>query len=47
MPKYKVTLEITTELNPNKWNWSELLELSYQGEELNWVEIEKMEEANV
>ena len=44
MTKYRITLEITTELNPNKWNWSELLDLSYEGEELNWIDIEKAEE---
>ena len=26
--KYTIMLEITTNLNPNKWNWHELLDLS-------------------
>lgn len=36
---YIVTLELTTDANPNKWNWSELLDLS--PEETLFVEIGK------
>ena len=31
--KYKVTLEITTESDPNEWNWHEMLDLSQEGED--------------
>ena len=47
MRKWKVELEITTDLNPNKWNWSELLDLQYEGEELNWVDVEEIKEVRI
>jgi hypothetical protein len=45
MTKYKITLELTTEYNPNKWNWHEVLDL-YPDEEL-FVAVEEMEKENV
>ena len=38
MAKYQVTLEIDTPLNPNKWNWWEILDLNSDEEALSvWV----------
>ena len=45
MTKYKITLELTTEYNPNKWNWHEVLDL-YPDEEL-FVAVEEMEKEDV
>jgi hypothetical protein len=40
MRKYEVTLTITTDLNPGKWNWHELIGL--EGEEEMFVEVEEV-----
>lgn len=38
MAKYEVVLEIDTPLNPNKWNWWEILDLNPGEESLGvWV----------
>ncbi len=43
--KYVVTLEIDTPLNPNKWNWWEILDLNPEEEQLSvWVEKEDKSE---
>lgn len=45
MSKYVVTLEIDTPLNPNKWNWWEILDLNPEEEQLSvWVEKEDKSE---
>ena len=45
MAKYRVTLEIETNWNPNKWNWHELLDLpSEEGEDLLSVDVEQLKE---
>ena len=43
MRTYEVKLTIKTELNPNKWNWHELVGI--EGEEEMFVEVEEV--ANV
>jgi hypothetical protein len=44
MTKYKITLELTTEYDPNEWNWHEIVGL-YPDEEL-FVAVEEMEKVN-
>jgi hypothetical protein len=44
MNKFKIILELTTEYNPNSWNWHEMLEL-HTNEEL-FVQVENMEMSN-
>ena len=39
--KYLIQIELTTELNPNKWNWHELIELDAE-EELFVISIEEV-----
>jgi hypothetical protein len=41
MAKYEVILTIDTPLNPNKWNWWELLDLNSDEESL-FVEVNKV-----
>ena len=40
MRTYEVKLTITTDLNPRKWNWHELVGL--EGEEEMSVEVEEL-----
>lgn len=47
MAKYKVTLEISTKWNPNKWNWAEMLDFSDEGDSLDWVHVETVKEKRV
>jgi hypothetical protein len=41
MNKYKITLELTTEYDPNEWNWHEIVGL-YPDEKL-FVAVEEMD----
>jgi hypothetical protein len=40
MNTYKITLTLTTDLNPNKWNWHELVDVS--PDETLFVEVESV-----
>lgn len=37
--RYRITMEITTDLDPKEWDWQDLLELDEE-EELHWIHFE-------